>query len=220
MKPCIKCGSTNRDSKGKCKPCKAARDAAWRKANSEYLKAKRIADKKANPEKFKAKNKARYLANTEKMKLANAAWYKANRERADALNAEWRKAHPGRMRELRQARLKANLEIVAKKKIYNAIWKKANPEANRIHAQNRRAKKRSSSGSLSNSLAEKLLKLQRGKCAICKIVLTKYQLDHIMPLALNGLNDDANIQLLCPRCNLQKHAIHPIDFMQSKGFLL
>ena len=37
---------------------------------------------------------------------------------------------------------------------------------------------------------------------------------------LGGEHDDSNIQLLCPPCNSSKQAIHPIDFMQRKGFLL
>lgn len=36
----------------------------------------------------------------------------------------------------------------------------------------------------------------------------------------DGSNTDDNIQLLCKTCNLSKGAKHPIDFMQSKGFLL
>lgn len=47
-----------------------------------------------------------------------------------------------------------------------------------------------------------------------------YHLDHVMPLALGGSNTDDNMQLLRDRCNLQKHAKHPVDFMQERGFLL
>jgi len=35
-----------------------------------------------------------------------------------------------------------------------------------------------------------------------------------------GANDRANLQLLCGSCNKSKHAKDPIDFMQSRGFLL
>ena len=38
--------------------------------------------------------------------------------------------------------------------------------------------------------------------------------------ALGGLNADSNMQLLRAECNLQKSAKHPVDFMQSRGFLL
>ena len=45
-------------------------------------------------------------------------------------------------------------------------------------------------------------------------------LDHIMPLALGGSNTDDNIQLLRARCNLQKRAKHPVDFMRERGYLI
>ena len=42
----------------------------------------------------------------------------------------------------------------------------------------------------------------------------------IKPLARGGTNQRTNLQLLCPPCNLSKSAKDPIDFMQSRGFLL
>lgn len=66
----------------------------------------------------------------------------------------------------------------------------------------------------------KLKELQKNKCAVCFQKLTKFHVDHIMPLSKHGTNETSNIQLLCAPCNLEKHAKDPIDFMQSKGFLL
>jgi hypothetical protein len=34
------------------------------------------------------------------------------------------------------------------------------------------------------------------------------------------MHTDFNVQLLCATCNLNKNAKDPIDFMQSRGFLL
>lgn len=100
-------------------------------------------------------------------------------------------------------------------------WQKANPEACRIIRQNRRTRKLENGGKLSMGLMSKLFKLQKGKCACClKPLGDKYHMDHIMPLALGGSNTDDNIQLLRQRCNHQKHAKHPIDFMRERGFLL
>lgn len=74
---------------------------------------------------------------------------------------------------------------------------------------------------MSSGLAIRLYKLQRGKCACCGLPLgDDYHLDHIMPLALGGTNTDDNIQLLRAKCNMQKSAKHPVDFMQQRGFLL
>lgn len=94
-----------------------------------------------------------------------------------------------------------------------------NPVKRRIHQQNRRA--RCAGGKLSKNIVEKLYKLQHGRCPACHLALKDdYHLDHIMPLSLGGTNTDDNVQLLHSTCNQQKHSKHPIDFMQSRGFLL
>lgn len=106
-------------------------------------------------------------------------------------------------------------------KANQTAWRKSNPEALRANRLNRRARECSAIGRLSKGLAAKLFKLQRGKCACCARPLgSKYHLDHVMPLALGGSNTDRNIQLLRPRCNQQKNAKHPVDFMQQRGFLI
>lgn len=150
----------------------------------------------------------------EKRKAASAAWYEANLEKRKISMAAWQKANPEKMREATAAWQKANPEKVSAK---NAEYHKANPERCRIKNHNRRMK--ANGEKLSKGLNKKLFKLQKGKCACCRYPLDKYHLDHIMPLALDGTNTDDNIQLLCPSCNLQKHAKHPVDFMQSRGFL-
>lgn len=143
-------------------------------------------------------------ANREKHSISSASYYAANREKVRARAAGYYAANKDEY------------------SIRSAKWHAANPEARRIREQNRRARKREVGGKLSGGLAERLFKLQRGKCACgCGQPLGDvYHLDHIMPLALGGTNTDNNIQLLRQRCNNQKHAKHPIDFMQQRGFLL
>jgi len=83
------------------------------------------------------------------------------------------------------------------------------------------AKKRANGGYLSIGIIKKLFALQKGKCACCGIPLgDDYHLDHIMPISLGGKNNDWNVQLLRKLCNLQKQNKHPVEFMQSRGFLL
>ena len=95
-----------------------------------------------------------------------------------------------------------------------------NPGACRIISQNRRARKLSNGGKLSQGLADKLLKIQGWKCNYCKIDLgDDFHMDHIMPLKLGGQNTDDNIQILCPYCNCSKGAKHPLTFMQENGYV-
>lgn len=87
--------------------------------------------------------------------------------------------------------------------------------------QNKRAKIRENGGRLSPGLAKTLFSLQKGKCACCGLPLgNDFHLDHIIPSALGGANEDWNIQLLRRKCNMSKGAKHPLVFMQGKGFLL
>jgi 5-methylcytosine-specific restriction endonuclease McrA len=150
----------------------------------------------------------------------SAAWKLANPEKALKAALTWRAAN--QEKDKAQKRLAAKTAYSANPQKFKdraKAWKSANPEIIRVFYQHRRAKK--SGGVLSRLLAQRLYKLQRGKCACCSLPLgDNYHLDHIMPLALGGSNTDDNIQLLRQRCNGQKHASHPIDFMQSRGFLL
>jgi 5-methylcytosine-specific restriction endonuclease McrA len=68
---------------------------------------------------------------------------------------------------------------------------------------------------------EGLLGLQKWRCAVCRadLKLGKH-LDHVIPLAAGGRHEVGNFQWLCPDCNLAKSAKHPVEFMQSRGFLL
>jgi hypothetical protein len=142
--------------------------------------------------------------NQEKVKAARKRYNDKNRIKVAESTKKWRSANPEKLKES------------------NAKWHAANPHARQVITQNYRARKRADGMKLSPNLAARLFSLQRGKCACgCAQPLgDDYHLDHIMPLALGGTNRDDNIQLLRATCNQQKHAKHPVDFMQQRGFLL
>lgn len=205
MKFCKACNvETERYAHGACKTCAKARAFAWRAKNYERVIAREKAWRAANPDKTRAVHAAWRSANPGKIKLDGRAYRAANKERLRAKDAAYRAANPEKLR------------------IKDALYRSANPESHLINEQNRRARKRDAGGKLSPGLAAKLFTLQRGKCACgCKQPLgDNYHLDHRMPLFLGGANEDWNIQLLRAKCNMHKHAKHPIDFMQSRGFLL
>lgn len=251
-KPCIKCGSVDRDKHSHCKPCKRAAQArycdshkekvkassaAYYAANKEKLLASKRACWAANPEKYRARVAAWQAANPEKKRASDAAYYAANKrkclarqavwksenyEKYRAINSAWSAANPEKVKALRVKWRVANRE---KCSAATAKWAAVNREkvrkANRVYQQNRDARKRANGGKLSKDIAERLFKLQKGKCPCCGEPLgNDYHLDHITPIVLGGANEDWNIQLLRSACNNQKRARHPVDFMQSKGFLL
>lgn len=110
---------------------------------------------------------------------------------------------------------------VASRKEYAKNWCKENRERANALARNYTARKKSARGSHSASDVKDLLRLQRGKCAYCSVVLkAKYHIDHITPLSRGGDNDRRNLQALCRTCNLNKCAKDPILFARERGFLL
>lgn len=221
---------SNSDSMDK-KAAHAAYMREWRKKNDARLR-----EEGKDPEVLARRRAAVYkhrAANPDKIRAAKAAY----REKNAAHIKEWEKAYKAKnaahIREVSAAYREKNAEarhqrVVeyrrANRELLNARsseWARRNPEARRLIWQARRARKLERGGQLSKGLVQKLYKAQKGKCPCCHLPLgEKYHLDHIMPLALGGEHADENMQLLRDRCNMEKHAKHPVDFMQSRGFLL
>lgn len=191
-----------------CKECHNATRMAWIDANRDRVKefgraaaAKRRATKDGRDRHNEA-SKLYYERHKEKALAAAAKYRTTNNAKFVACIVKWRKANPGAVKSLRER------------------WFAANPGAKKAYNQNRRAKVKST-GTLSKDIIPKLFALQKGRCPCCaKPLGDDYHIDHKMPLALGGSNTDDNIQLLRAECNLQKNAKHPVDFMQSRGFLL
>lgn len=202
MRICKNCGSVI--EKHTCKVCNRIAVKKYRETHRE--------------ERNKASKKRRD-ANPEKAKQQTMRWRDKNKQRVSEYMKIWIAANKERVAKNKRVWGQKNKE---RKYLTHKNWVLANPDRMKIHGENRRAKKElTHPGKLSVDLSEKLFKLQRGKCACCGLPLgDDYHMDHIMPLALLGENEDSNIQLLRKKCNHEKHAKHPIDFMQSRGFLL
>jgi 5-methylcytosine-specific restriction endonuclease McrA len=124
-------------------------------------------------------------------------------EKHNAINSRWRDKNPNYINE----------------------WRENNPEKHKAIVHKRLSRKKNSGGVITAVEIKEIYRLQGGKCAYCKQVLgTKYQVDHIVPLANGGRNETKNVQLLCAKrkgsCNQRKHAKDPIDFARSIGLLL
>lgn len=203
------------------------------KREGEVVKRRRA----ENPDKFKEYNKRYYAANAEKRKQASRADYAKNAEKRKETHKKWVLANLDEER--RKARERARIRIAGDPAANRAHvrawaaqnreyvrdkvkrWRADNPEKAAETARNKRAKRRNASGSHTQADVNKIRTAQKDKCAICKIALRgKGHVDHIIPLARNGRNDKSNLQILCAPCNCSKHARDPIEFMQSRGFLI
>ncbi len=158
-----------------------------------------------------------------------AAWYAANRAKVCAKQAAWRARNPGYAAaqyaaDPEKAKAAAAAWFIknrARARANNQKWHAANPDSRRVREQNRRARKKENGGQLSPGIVAVLYAAQRGGCAACDRGLRwhGYHLDHCLPLALGGKNEDSNMQLLCPPCNLSKGAKHPDEYMPGVMFL-
>lgn len=218
MKICKKCGSNESYACGACKPCAIKRASAWHIANPDKSKAAKDKYALNNKDKVKAAKLAYIANNPEKIKAAYAKYREENYQKELARSAKWRASDPTYFVRYHAANIEKSRD---RSRNWYANNKERQASNSRRGQHNRRARLRNVGGKLSSGLAEKLYKIQRGKCACCGNPLgNNYHLDHRVPLALGGANEDWNMQLLRNKCNLSKGAKHPIDFMQRKGFLL
>jgi len=206
VKPCVKCGAQDRyNADGRCKPCHAERGRKWDKVNRDKSRAIKRKYREANPEKVAEGGRKWREANPGKRREHDRKYREANLEKERERSRKYREANPEKDKE-------------SKRK-----WAEANPENRKVRTHNRRARIKGNGGTLSKCIVQRLIRLQKGKCACgCNADLkqTGHHLDHIMPLALGGLNDDANAQLLTPACNLRKGAMHPDDWARGLGRLI
>ena len=203
VKPCIKCGAMDRCNRGKCKPCQKEYCRKWYDANRKKIYERNLKWQKENPDKASDSKRKYREANREKISDYSHKRYHSNREKIAKYSRKY---------------YEANRDKVAER---GRKWTQANPDKVKEIYHNRRAKIKGNGGKLSKNIVQILLDRQKGKCACCgKSLKHGYHLDHIMPLALGGMNTDDNVQLLTPTCNLRKGAKHPDDWARENGRLL
>lgn len=163
--------------------------------------------KAVNSERIRAQRKEYRQENKEAIAAYQAQYrpiYRAkNKTQLVAESVKWRRNNPERAAEhCRQSR-------------------KRHPETSRAATRNRRARLAACDGRHTSEDIQEIGANQRWRCACCKTNLKKvgHHVDHIHPIAAGGGNDKSNLQLLCAPCNQSKNARHPVDFMQSRGFL-
>lgn len=175
---------------------------------------------------------------TECCKLIRAKWVENNKEKSLEIWREYRLRHIEKFREKdrethkrtyqhrrEQCLIKARQRYANNKDKYAQAarkWVSENREKASSYQRNRRAKKAMAGGVNTASDIQRLLTLQRSKCATCRCTIKPgtFHIDHIVAIANGGTNWPQNLQLLCKTCNLKKGAMHPIDWARRNGFLL
>lgn len=220
-----------------CNPCKLAREKAQAEArraadgpkpeyhcctkcgekklfDSSNFKTSKLSPFGLRPE-CKSCNSARNRewAKTEKAKEVKKRFYKNNAEKLKLYAKEYQQKNRKRISEYVKVWRSKNIEHY---RMVDAEWSRKNKAKRTEYRHKRRA-----AGEFSYAVIPELMQKQNGKCTVCRGFLTKLiEIDHIIPVALGGTNEKTNLQLLCRPCNRSKGAKHPVDFMQSRGFLL
>lgn len=79
----------------------------------------------------------------------------------------------------------------------------------RVRSANYRARIRGVQGIITTDAVQRIWLRQRGRCLHCGTLLApnssvKFEIDHLIPFALGGTNDEDNIVISCVRCNRRK----------------
>jgi 5-methylcytosine-specific restriction endonuclease McrA len=189
------------------KTCRAGHTNGKLASNGRCVQCNRDAQntyRLQNPEKVKARKRADYARKRQEIIRRSSLWAASNKEKRDHIRTKWAELNPQK-------------NIDAKRR-----WDKKNPEKKIAHKHKRRALYVAAKGSFTARCIKEILAHQKSKCAYCRRPLDKKRhIDHITPLAGGGTNYRANLQLLCPPCNLKKGSRDPLHFVRQEfGMLL
>lgn len=148
-------------------------------------------------------------------KIRARAWRAANREKHRTYQRQYRLDHKEECYEKNRRWAKGNPELVREyhrrsrnrtpstyKASHQKYWAK-NPDMRRLACANRRARKVTNGGSISESQWQEVKRKYDFRCLRCgkKKPLT---LDHVVPISKGGCHEVSNIQPLCLECNSSK----------------
>ena len=203
---------------GECYRCALDKARAWKAANRDKCRihaktsaAKRRPAIKKYQAEWRVKHRERLTAERLEYKKNNHAKILASQKRAYEKNRDYYARWGAEYRAKNAEAIKARREK----------QKAENPEKFRAWDRRKLAKRRGAPGAHTAEDIADIRKLQKGRCAYCKVKLGEfYHVDHITALSRGGTNDRQNLQILCQPCNQAKHALDPIRFAQKLGMLL
>jgi len=140
----------------------------------------------------------------------NARWEKNNRDLVNAKSRKWNAANADVKRSINAAYRANNKDKINARRRQKRL---EDPSAEK----NKTAKRRKATGKLPKGIIKNLLAKQNNRCACCGVVFEGlYHLDHIVPISRGGKNTEDNVQLLLPKCNLQKYTMTFEEFLSTR----
>ncbi len=218
---------------------KRAYNLAWRKRNPTYFKDwvrdnKDRHDqntrnwKKANPGKVKASYKRWRESHTIQESVRWKKWYDENRTLLLGRIARRRKENPDIVHEndkRNYERSKSNPKFIRANRERVKKYKKEHPEFRRHHGHKRRAKLRGSRVGKDAVIRRFIAAIHRTitvSCYYCgcRFSGNKAHVDHVISIARGGAHDITNLCCSCAKCNIDKGAKLPSEFISNGQTLL
>jgi len=180
----------------------------------ECFNARTRAYRAANPEKAKEWDRRNWEKNREqKRQYKKRKWAEGDKRANVERVKEWRRQNP----EKEHAMWKRTYEKHKHKHTARTTrWAKENPEARAAIRDRRRAREVGASGDYTKDDVRALLKVYGRACFYCSTSLTKFHVDHFIPLARGGSNAPDNLRLSCPSCNFSKGARMPWEWKPER----
>lgn len=172
----------------RCKACALKMDKpVYAKNKDKYLLQQRNR-RRNNPEFFKNKAKVQAIKHKDRISKYQKEYRESNKERLKEQQHRYYDEHKDKV------------------KFRIRTYSKAHPEKERVHKENRRARK--DFGSYQRITYDEwieILEKYEYTCLCCGIKSNKLTQDHVVPLSKGGTHSIDNIQPLCVSCNSRKH---------------
>lgn len=97
-----------------------------------------------------------------------------------------------------------HLRAICKKCISSRRTSEEGRAKSKVLSHLRRSRQKMNTGKHTVQDIEAQYQRQKGKCYYCHKKLTKYHVDHVMPLSRGGSNGPDNLVIACQRCNNRK----------------
>jgi hypothetical protein len=180
--------------------------------------------RKSHPEIVREQARRHYKKHRERLIDKSRAWRAANLERCRETSREWGRKNPEK-RALKDKKWREEHQAYAKER--HLRWCFNNPDKVTEHAHRRRRRLRGLTVLDVPAYNRKVRHIKKSpiiECLYCGVSIPlgprRRHIDHIIPLAMGGLDCAENIGPACARCNLQKHATHPLIFWARKASTL
>jgi 5-methylcytosine-specific restriction endonuclease McrA len=186
-KKCSNCGEvkTGKFFKSQCADCIYEKQRIYHDAHKEEISEYQRKYTIGRKDKKREYDKQRRTEKADELKQTKKAYYEKNKDTLLKKNKEYRKSIPEKMLE------------------YCRAWKKRHKDKVNESTRNRRARIKGNGGIFTKDEWLEILEKYGHRCLRCRTT-ERIEADHVVPIALGGLNVAANIQPLCRICNASK----------------